>query len=248
MVIDRMFTGDRSYEAIGPINGIASMIFDVRPWGQKFAYYYGVWEIDFISITRQLYKGGAFIDVGSSLGLYPICVGDLVRSAAATILSVEPIGFNMDKQRRNVTLNGYESIVQYHQVALGAADASIRITTDPLKQDNNAYFAEDGDVEVRVVTLDGLVENANLGYVGFIKMDVEGFEPQVVEGARKTISRDRPIVFAEFNRERMVINGFTMDRSWQFFKDQGYTAHQVINGKLSPLAEHGDVENIFFLP
>jgi hypothetical protein len=79
-------------------------------------------------------------------------------------------------------------------------------------------------------------------------MDVEGYEPKVVEGGRQTIIRDRPVVFAEFNRERMAINGFDMTTTWSFFLDSGYQAYRLSEGRLVLLNQPGAFENIYFLP
>ena len=60
--------------------------------------------------------------------------------------------------------------------------------------------------------------------------------------------RYRPVVFAEFNRERMAINGFEMMRSWSFFLNNGYEAFQLSGKDLTLLEQPGDIENIYFLP
>ncbi len=52
-------------------------------------------------------------------------------------------------------------------------------------------------VEVEAVRLDELA----LADVGFIKIDVEGFEQQVLEGARETIARDRPALLVEIEEK-----------------------------------------------
>ncbi len=237
-----------SYVAIGPINRLATMRFDLRPWGQKFAYYYGEWEREYIELSRQLYAGGAFVDVGSSLGLYVICLSDLVRRSGSLVISVEPVAFNLDRQKANVALNHLESCVRYFPVALGASAGELSVVTDPKESDNNAMIAAEGDLKVPVVTMDSLVREADVGRIGFIKIDVEGYEPMVIAGARAVIERDQPIIFAEFNRERMHINGFDMALSWRFLMDQGYRAFSVRAGRLAHLDEPGEVENIFFLP
>lgn len=224
------------------------MNFDLRPWGQKFAYYYGEWEKDYIDLTRQLYPGGAFVDVGSNLGLYAICLGDLVRKAGGVVVSVEPVAFNLEKQKNNVSLNQLDDVVEYFPIALGEMESILRISADPNECDNNAYVSSDGGIEVSVTTLDRLLVKAGIGKVGFIKMDVEGFEPMVIAGGQEIICRDHPVIFSEFNRERMEINGFDIASSWQFLLREGYRAYQVSSGKLQPLVEPGDVENVFFLP
>ena len=236
------------YHAIGCVNQLALMDLDLRPWGQKFAYYYGEWEKQLIDVTRQLYRGGIFIDIGSSLGLYVVCLGDLVRNAEAAIVSIEPVGFNLARQRTNVRLNGLDDIVQYFQLALGASEATLRLEADRDQEDNNAFICTTGDLEVQVTTLDRLVRTTGIDDVGFIKMDVEGYEPMVISGAEETIRRYHPVILAEFNRERMAINRFEMAPSWQFLTSEGYRAHQIVCGRLLPLLDPGEVENIFFLP
>jgi hypothetical protein len=54
-------------------------------------------------------------------------------------------------------------------------------------------------VRVPVTTLDGLVERLGLARLDFVKIDVEGFETEVLDGAARSFERFRPIVFAEFN-------------------------------------------------
>lgn len=237
-----------SFMTIGKINGIAQMHFDLRPWGQKFAYYYGEWELEYIKLTRALYQGGAFVDIGSSIGLYVICLGDLARKYGGVIASVEPVAFNLAKQKENVALNKYEDVVRYFPVALAETDSVLMLSADPEGRDNNAFVCDVGNVEVTVTTLDKLVQNEAIGKIGFIKVDVEGYEPMVVAGGRETISRDKPVIFAEFNRERMVINGFNMDASWHFLMNEGYAAFSVEGGKLGPIPEPREIENIFFVP
>lgn len=237
-----------SHFATGEINSLARMHFDLRPWGQKFAYYYGEWELEYINLARALYRGGVFIDVGSSIGLYVICFGDLVRNAGCKIASIEPVEFNLVKQKENVSLNGFDAVVEYFPLAVGESESVIRITADPDGRDNNAYVSDTGSIEVAVTTLDILASNESFGRVGFIKIDVEGYEPMVMAGARKMIANDKPVIFAEFNRERMLINGFEMDASWQFLMGQGYRAYRVLDGKLTLMTEPFDYENIFFVP
>lgn len=251
LLLDRLVTNEKdssSFIVAGPINGLAVMYFDLRAWGQKFAFYYGKWESEFVDLTCQLYKGGTFIDVGSSLGLYAICLGETVRKSGEKVVSVEPISFNLERQKKNVVLNRLEDIVNYHPVALGAKESLLLISADSSESDNNAYVSRIGTIEVPVTTLDRLVTEAGYAKVGFIKMDVEGFEPMVVAGGRETIHRDHPIIFAEFNRERMLINQFDMSPSWEFLMGEGYAAFEVNSGRLRYLSDPGNVENIFFLP
>jgi FkbM family methyltransferase len=254
LLLDKVLTDPcdpRSYEVTGYLNDGVRFNFDLRPWGQNFAYYYRDWEGQHINALRRLYSGGIFLDVGSSLGLYVVCMGNAVRSLGGSIISVEPVPFNLQRQKKNVALNHLEDLVTYVECALGSERASVRIKTDPLEADNNAFIAAEGGVEIVVVPLDDLIVENDWGRIGTIKMDVEGYEPMVIEGARETIERDRPVILAEFCRERMDINRFSVETTWSFLVgDLDYRCFwlNLSDKKLHSVESAGDLENLFFLP
>lgn len=82
-----------------------------------------------------------------------------------------------------------------------------------------AYFAGDSafghvtqketSVVVPMGTVDGIVDALGLDRVDFIKVDVEGFEPQVLKGALQTIERFNPIIYLEFNSWCLMAFGET---------------------------------------
>jgi hypothetical protein len=59
-------------------------------------------------------------------------------------------------------------------------------------------------IHTAVDTVDDWVDREGLGRVAFIKIDVEGFEPLVVEGARRVIDRDRPSLLMEIEDRHLV--------------------------------------------
>jgi FkbM family methyltransferase len=223
--------------------------FDLRPWGQKFAYYYGEWEGELIEAFRALYSGGTFVDVGSSLGLYVVGMSDVVRAAGARIISVEPVPGNMRRQKDNVALNGIEDLVEYVPVCVGAERGVVHVLSDEIGGDNNAFIVNTpGGMACEVVPLDDLIEERHWPRIGAIKIDVEGYDTLVIEGARRCIERDRPVILTELNRERMAINGLTVEPTWRMFRDLRYHAFRVAGRSLTPLTEPGTWENVFFVP
>jgi len=254
LFLDRVLTNNNdpsSYIVAGILNGDTRFLFDLRAWGQKFAFYYRSWENTYVDILRQLYSGGIFLDVGSSLGLYVACMGEKVRSLGGSIVSIEPVPFNLQRQREIIKLNGLEDNVQIFAIALGAEKSVVKISTDPTGADNNAIISGDGNLEVPVEPLDAMVAEHRLGRIGLIKMDVEGYEPKVIEGAVVTIARDRPIIFAEFNKERMVINNFTIDSAWNLLVGSlNYSCRRLDEktGRLCLVEDPDNLEDLFFIP
>ncbi len=91
---------------------------------------------------------------------------------------------------------------------------------------SNGGLIDDGDLlshpgtVVPTFRLDDLVE----GPVGFLKMDVEGAEGRVVEGATRLIARDRPIVTTELKDEMLRrVSGTTVAEYLGSFEKLGYT-------------------------
>jgi FkbM family methyltransferase len=178
-------------------------------------------------------------------------MGNEVRRLGGSIISIEPVPLNLERQRKNVAANQLEDLVTYIPCAVGREHKLVRIKTDPVQADNNAIIADDGDLEIMVRPLDDLAAEGGWGRIGLIKMDVEGYEPMVIEGAKATLRRDRPLIFAEFLRERMDMNGFSMSNSWQFLVNElDYVCYIVTGrkGKLRLLDDPGRAENLVFVP
>jgi FkbM family methyltransferase len=252
LLLDRLLTDYRdeaSYLADGPVNGRAILRYDLRSFGQRFGFYHGGQEPELVAALAGLYAGGTFVDVGSSLALYLVCLGPLVRARGGTMLSFEPVPANLERQRINLELNGLADLVETVPCALGARAGSLRMLVDPTGADNNAFGSPEGTLEVPMTTLDQVLgERPALRPVGAIKMDVEGYEPEVVAGACGVIAADRPVILAEFNRERMAINGSSIEPSWEFLRGEGYRAWRVGARGLVPLDRPGADENILFVP
>lgn len=88
--------------------------------------------------------------------------------------------------------------------------------------------AKHGTVRVSARTLD----SCGLGDVGFIKIDVEGAEAQVLRGARSTIERCQPVLQIELEERH---TGQSIERSIGEIVALGYSAHFVDAGSLAPI-------------
>jgi FkbM family methyltransferase len=156
---------------------------------------------------------------------------------------------NVERQVVNIELSGLQDVVDLVQVAVGDRPGTLRFKTDAAGGDNNAFFSDDGDLSVRVRTLEEIVaERRNLPPVTTIKMDVEGYETLVIAGAHRTIERDRPVILSEFCRERMAINGCAMDPTWRQFRSWRYRGFRLDGNRLVEFDEPSGFENIFLIP
>lgn len=249
MLLDRLLTDysdPSSYYAAAVLQGV-EITLDLRQFGERFVFYYRRFESQYVSTLQSLYPGGNFVDVGSHIGTYVVSMAPIVRNAGGRIFSIEPIPSNLERQVINVRNNGCEDIVEYATVVLGSTTGSVSMNGEFDSSSVNAVVSAGGSHSFEMTTLDQLAETRGWSRIGAVKIDVEGYEPEVLRGGIKLLARDRPVILAEFNRERMTMNGFDIGESWRMLKELGYRGYALIGSRLHELSEPGDLENLFFL-
>ena len=158
----------------------------------------GYFESLELDVFRDLANASnKIIDVGGNLGIYAIISS---KYSDAFVYSFEPIQENILYFEKNIKLNKAKSIKLLKQ-AVGNEDGKIKIylsdtnvgTHSAIKSVNGSENYE----EVPVTTLDSFVK-ANKLKVDLLKVDVEGYDGFVYEGATEFIKRQQPTLLAEY--------------------------------------------------
>lgn len=155
--------------------------------GATGAAYLGLHEYaDMAFVLHFLRPGDLFLDIGANVGSYTL----LAASTGANCLSFEPLPSTYHRLLRNVGMNGFVSQVDAVNAGVGAVSGELQFTAD-LDTDNHVVLAPyAGRTQaVPVITLD---EKAGDREVSLIKIDVEGFETEVIRGARRLLERHPP--------------------------------------------------------
>jgi FkbM family methyltransferase len=138
-------------------------------------------------------------DVGANIGL----TSCIFSQRAATIYAFEPNPPVFRLLAENVAANKLENVKPY-ELAIGARPGTINFCGESAF----GYMTKDKSApEVRVETVDRLVDQLGVSRLDFLKIDVEGFEPDVLAGARETIKRYNPTIYMEFNAFCLMNNG-----------------------------------------
>jgi FkbM family methyltransferase len=143
-------------------------------------------------------------DVGSHHGLHTV----LMARRPLRVIAIEPNPHNVAILRRNVALNGLQNVI-VRQTAVGNARGAIT-----LPQDSNAGGVMLNNteavpsIEVELLPLDQVAEEH--GYPDFLKIDVEGFEARVLEGAVQILKR-RPKIAIEVHVEWVARYGSSIN-------------------------------------
>lgn len=123
-----------------------------------------------------------FVDVGANVGSYTILAS---AEVGARTLAVEPVPSTHEILKANISLNGVERLVDARNVGIGSSAGSIRFTRSLDTVNHVATQDEPDTIEVPIETLDNIVGDAA---PILVKIDVEGYETEVLRGARRTIA------------------------------------------------------------
>jgi FkbM family methyltransferase len=141
------------------------------------------YEEKFLEHIRSLDRSGCYVDVGALIGTHTLYFAMLCQ--AERVHSFEPRPHVFTYLERNVKLNDVGNRVVLHQVALTDRTREVTLT-----------FGGRTDV-VPGRRLDDIVREP----VAVIKIDVEGMEPAVLDGAARVLRKSKPVVFAEAGTE-----------------------------------------------
>jgi FkbM family methyltransferase len=141
------------------------------------------------------------------------------RKGAARIWAFEPARRNREVLTRNIAANRMQNVTVF-DVALSDAPGESTISFDPVRPSKASLGP--GTERVRVATLDEFSLDPDL-----LKIDVEGFELPVLQGAVATLRRRRPNIVLELHGHTMALKKSKTDAILRFLKKHGYEATHI---------------------
>ena len=194
-------------------------------------------------VQKIMKPGWTVIEIGANIGYYAMMEARLVR----WVYAIEPGPSNYQQLIANVHLNGYSNI-DLHQLAIG--DHNGEVGFEIAKACNWSRIAmsnETATVKVQIQTLDSFIKEHKIAHVDYLRMDVEGYEFAIIQGARKTIERDRPDMFIEVHRDRLADYGHSQLEFMEMMANYGYyirksyiSAMEGPEGKVSELLANAE--------
>lgn len=168
--------------------------------------YFGTYEPELRALMRRyLALGGVAVDIGANVGWHTLLMARLV-GPNGRVLAVEANPSVRERLSGHLQANHLSSVTIVPS-ALGDQPGRLRFLAPPVDSlgagDGHVAGEKDKDsqhiVETEVTTLDSLAEQERLQRLDFVKIDVEGFEWPVLQGASATFAKFRPVVCFEFN-------------------------------------------------
>lgn len=161
---------------------------------------YGEYSEGEVELFRKFIKPGHLVlDIGANIGVFTLFFAKAVEETGL-VIAFEPQRLVFQSLCANIAINSLSNVICRQQAV---AETPGQITVPILDQSMPNNFGgvslggwEEGEA-VAVVTIDDL----NLPRCDFMKVDVEGMEAKVLQGAQETIRRFQPVLYVENDRK-----------------------------------------------
>jgi len=165
--------------------------------------------------TSHLKKGDIVVDVGANIGYYSLL------SAAAVgingyVYAIEAHPKTFSYLQRNINFNTFKNIQCFH-TALGNKSGEIKFSNKD--SDDLNQVDSDGEISVPIIRLDDLpIHNSR---IHLLKIDVEGYEKFVLEGAACLLNKTDVILFESWNDHYKKF-GYTLTDILTYLSSYGF--------------------------
>lgn len=173
------------------------------------------------SLKPHIPEGSIVLDIGACLGSHSASYSKFV-GPTGFVHSFEPHDIAYKCLEHN--MKAYNNVATYN-LALGSKEGTGSTVRLPNLGASRNILDVDGTVSIW--TLDKVCRYFDK--VDFIKLDVEGSEPEVLDGAKETINRFRPIMLIEVNKAQLEVRGMQRSEIYNRLNDLKYT-YVVTNG------------------
>jgi FkbM family methyltransferase len=149
-----------------------------------------------LNLTDYLLNQGRkilFLDIGSDIGSYCVTMGNKFKNRNLKIIAFEPLPDSVKIIHRNIEVNNLSKIIKVYPYALSDIDnQEIIISKNDISPGSSSSvyktYGNATDIKVTTKKLDTIIDIESEGYTTLIvKIDVEGMEKQVLEGAKKIL-------------------------------------------------------------
>jgi FkbM family methyltransferase len=162
--------------------------------------------------TEVVHTGDVVLDIGANAGFYTLLAARFT-APNGHVFAFEPLPANLEVLRRHMTLNQVTH-VQIMPIALADQNGETFFRT--AMNNSMGHLTSDGDLRVTVRSLDALLAEGTIPLPNVLKVDVEGAELRVLQGAKQLLSQAHPTIILATHGSQVRADCL------QLLKEQGY--------------------------
>jgi len=189
----------------------------------------GVYEPGSLAAWRALLgrPDMTVLDIGGNIGLYSLIAAH--HCARGQVIAFEPEPRNASILEAMARANGFNHL-QVINAGAGAITGDATLYLDPDNKGKHSLVRDGANQQVAtipLVTVDDVVASRKLARVDAVKIDVEGWEDQVLLGMACLLARDHPALLFEFAPVRIRLAGDDPEHMLKRLLDLGYVVSEL---------------------
>jgi FkbM family methyltransferase len=211
--------------------------------------FYGVRDNALLSAKKYLNRNGLVLDIGASVGAFSLKLAmHMFKNQVdnITVHAFEPNPTVMELLERNLSLNPeLKPVIQVQNFGFGN-ESGMKAFRFNFNNTGAGRVVPEGQLKIEIKKLDDFVNEIRPVNIAFIKLIVEGFEPEVIKGGWQTIQKYTPPIFLEVTPTWWQENHATVLDVLNPLKELGYTFLIERYNELVPLIPNRDLPGYQF--
>ena len=208
--------------------------------------YYGLNEDVYSSIQEEIKRAAVIFDIGANIGSTALYFAQL--NPAAKVFAFEPDAATFKSAQKNILLNSTITNISLQNLALGAVSGNQKLyEVDSHNPGMNRILA-DADYPFKIInveSLDSFINKHGIAIIDFIKIDVEGYEYEVLKGAITALTKYHPIILMELDDTYLKENNRSAKEVVALLTESGYNKIYKATDN-TPLSINSDFKNCHF--
>jgi FkbM family methyltransferase len=213
-------------------NGITFEV-DLNDYVGHYLYFF--FDNSLHALLSMAKEGDYVFDIGANIGSTSLYLAQKIGDKGK-VFSFEPDPYNYEQLKKNVNLNSFSNI-EIFNIGLGNNSGTYKLFIDtPTNRGGNRILDEKmGSGKefhyILVEKFDDWINNLKINRVDLIKIDVEGYEYNVLLGAENTLRKFKPKLFIELDDNNLKQQGHSASMLVLFLENMGYKIINSMNGK-----------------
>ena len=204
--------------------------------------YFGLHLDEIFCLQNVIHKNDVVIDVGANIGRWSLFVAHLYKTQM--IYAFEPFQETFMKLQKNISLNQQFKIQTVNQAVSDSEGKIAMSVRDCFNTGMNQINLASPDKNLSAVRLDFFCEINNIQKIDVIKIDVEGFEMNVLKGSENLIKQWHPKIICEIDDFLLSQNKTTPTNIFNFLQGLNYQIYQL--PEMSPVTANTPIQDIHF--
>jgi len=199
-------------------------------------------EKDFLQ--TYAFTEGDLIDVGANLGVISLLLAQ--RFSSRTVHAFEANPHTFKALHQNIALNGHTNVFP-QDMAVAQYNGEITFNADPVYRGTTSITkaTDQHAISISCITLDTYAEQHSIQQIALLKVDVEGYEALVFEGARKLLAQQQiQVIYYEVCPEITRKADLSPSAPTEMLLNHGYRIFRLKSDGTLILVEVDEIEQI----